>query len=189
MRMPYHIGNAGDLLKHGVLAEFVAWRCESSGSLRFIDLFGGEPWREPVPEVVRRIRALPQCALRAVQTDLDENRYYGSGLVARRAADVGAIGRVRVTAGDRDPERRRRLQDAGLAMIEEDYPDCGPSAGRYDAYDALDSMAPRLTECDIVLIDPFEEFLRCHARRVVPQLGALAKKAAVLLFALNRDPR
>ena len=73
-------------------------------------------------------------------------------------------------------------------MIEEDYPDCGPSAGRYDAYDALDSLAPRLTECDIVLIDPFAKFLPRHARRVVPQLGALAKKAAVLLFALNLDP-
>ncbi len=93
MRMPCHIGNAGDLLKHGVLAEFVAWRCESSGSLRFIDLVGGEPWREPVPEVVQRVRALPQCALRAVQTDLDENRYYGSGLVDHVRPDQ----RVRVT--------------------------------------------------------------------------------------------
>ena len=138
MRMPYDMGNAGDLLKHGVLAEFVAWRCESPGSLRFIDLFGGEPSTAPVPEVARRVQALSQCALRSVQTDLDENRYYGSSLVARRAADVGEIGIVRVFTGDRDPERRMRLQDAGLAMIEDDYPDCGPGAGPYDAYTALD---------------------------------------------------
>jgi len=84
MCLAYDMGNAGDMLKHGVLAEFVRWRCESTGSLRFIDLFGGEPWAAPVPEVARRVRALPNCAPRAVQTDIGENRYYGSGLVARR---------------------------------------------------------------------------------------------------------
>ena len=190
MGMPYDIGNAGDLLKHGVLAEFIAWRCESPGSRRFIDLFGGEPWRAPVPEVARRVRALPQCALRAVQTGLDENRYYGSGLVARRAAGLGpgTIGSVRVLTSDRDPNCRRRLQDAGLRMIEEDFPDCDPSAGPYDAYSALSRIASRLADRDIVLIDPFAEFLRDRAGTVVPQLGALAKNAAVLLFALNLDP-
>lgn len=190
MDMPYDIGNAGDLLKHGVLAEFVAWRCKSPGSWRFIDLFGGEPSRVPLPEVVRRVRALPQCALRAVQTDLDQNRYYGSGLVARRAAGlgVGTIGSVRVITGDGDSENRRRLRDAELAMIEEDFADCGPSAGGYDAYAALSRMVPRLGERDLVLIDPFAEFLRHRAGTVVPQLGALAKKAAVLLFALNLEP-
>ena len=33
MRLPCDMGNAGDLLKHAVLAEFVRWRCES-GSWR-----------------------------------------------------------------------------------------------------------------------------------------------------------
>lgn len=26
--LPYDMGNAGDLLKHGVLAEFVRWYCD-----------------------------------------------------------------------------------------------------------------------------------------------------------------
>ena len=187
MSLPYDMGNAGDLLKHGVLAEFVLWRCESPGSLRFIDLFAGEPWAAPVPEVAGRVRNLPGCALRAVQTDLDKNLYYGSGLVARRAADVGGVADVRVVVGDRDPERRRRLKGAGLAMIEEDFPDCAPGAGEYDGYAALGSIAGRLTVGDLVLIDPFADFLP-RAGTVVPQLAKLAEHAAVLLFVLNLNP-
>ena len=49
MSLPYDMGNAGDLLKHGVLAEFVRWRCESGRPGRFIDLFGGEPEGPAVP--------------------------------------------------------------------------------------------------------------------------------------------
>lgn len=73
-------------------------------------------------------------------------------------------------------------------MIEEDFPDCEPGAGRYDAYDVLDKISARLTDSDLVLIDPFAEFLPRRARSVVPQLAKLAKRAAVLLFALNLDP-
>ena len=186
--LPHDMGNAGDLLKHGVLAEFVRWRCESAGSLRFIDLFGGEPWTAPVPEVARRVRALPNCALRAVQSDIGENRYYGSGPVVRRTADALVTRSVRVVAGDGDPDRRTRLQGAGLAMIEEDFPDCDPDASRYDAYDVLGRISSRLTDSDLVLIDPFREFLSRHARSVVPELAKLAKRSAVLLFALNLDP-
>ena len=188
MCLPYDMGNAGDLLKHGVLAEFVRWRCESTGSLRFIDLFGGEPWTAPVPEVARRVRALPNCALRAVQTDIGEKRYYGSGLVARRTANASEAWSVRVVAGDGDSGRRKRLQRAGLVMIEEDFPDCDPVADRYDAYDVLGRIGARLTVSDLVLIDPFREFLPRHARSVVPKLAELVRSAAVLLFALNLDP-
>lgn len=49
------------MLKHGVLAEFVRWRCERGASFRFIDLFGGEPWEDrPKPEVASHVLALPE---------------------------------------------------------------------------------------------------------------------------------
>ena len=41
--LPYEMGNSGDLIKHGVLAEYVRWRHQSGSPVRFIDLFGGEP--------------------------------------------------------------------------------------------------------------------------------------------------
>ncbi len=84
MRLPYDMGNAGDLLKHGVLAEFVRWRREREKSFRFIDLFGGEPCNQSAPEdgaarravmVARRVLALSQdVALRMAQTGIEKNR-------------------------------------------------------------------------------------------------------------------
>ena len=185
MGLPYDMGNAGDLLKHGVLAEFVQWRCESRTSFRFIDLFGGLPWESPVAAVVKRVQALPDCALRRAQTGLDENRYYGSGFVARHVAEAAGIERLRVLASDLDPARRARLQAAGLAMVEEDFPGC---AGQYDGYAALNEIARRVGDGDLVLVDPFADFLPRSARTVVPRLAALAGRAAVLVFALNLNP-
>lgn len=189
MCLPYDMGNAGDLLKHGVLAEFVQWLCEMHASFRFIDLFGGVPWEAPVGEVARRVRALPDCALRAAQTGLGINRYYGSGMVARHAAEGRGLRSVRVLTGDRVPAHRARLRAAGLSMIEEDFPGWGLDAGHYDAYAALAEIAGCTDYNDLVLIDPFAEFLHRHARSVVPRLPELASRSAVLLFALNRDPR
>ena len=188
MTLPYHMGNAGDLLKHGVLAEFVRWRCESGGSCRFIDLFGGEPEGPAVAEVARRVRALPNGALRAAQTAIDEGRYRGSGLVALRAGAAGPGG-VRVLTADREPERRERLRAAGLSMLDEEFPGCGARAGRYDAWTAFDEVAPALHDDDLVLLDPFKEFVRDRAPKVVPRMADAARRGAVLSFALNLDPR
>lgn len=67
--LPYDMGNAGDLLKHGLLAEFTQWWCRLNAKpLRFIDPFGGRPWAvPPVPRVVERVTALAGCALFAAQ--------------------------------------------------------------------------------------------------------------------------
>lgn len=187
MTLPYDMGNAGDLLKHGVLAEFVRWRCESGGSCRFIDLFGGEPEGPAAAEVARRVRALPDGALRAAQTVIGEGRYYGSGLVALRAGAAGP-GEVRVLTADRDSERRKRLRAAGLSMLDEEFPRCGARAGRYDAWTAFDELAPALDDGDLVLLDPFAEFVRDRAPAVVPRMADAVRRGAVLSFALNLDP-
>ncbi len=186
MGLPYDMGNAGDLLKHGVLAEFIQWRCESHTSLRFIDLFGGLPWESPVADVAKRVRALPDCALRRAQSGIDDNRYYGSALVVRHVAEASGIERIRVLTSDLDPDHRAGLQAAGLAMIEEDFRGC---AGQYDGYAALKEIARHADDGDLVLIDPFADFLPRSARTVVPQVAELAVRAAVLVFALNLNPR
>ena len=188
MRLPYDMGNAGDLLKHGVLAEFVRWRCESGRPGRFIDLFGGEPQENACRcEVVRRVRALPDGALRAAQKDIDSHVYYGSGFVARHSAE-NADGSIRVVTNDRDPERRDRLQKAGFSMLDEEFPRCGVRSGGYDAWDAFAEIALVLDDDDLVLLDPYGEFLRERAPSVVPQMAEAAARGAVLLFALNEVP-
>ena len=180
------MGNAGDLLKHGILAEVVRWQCEQGIQLRFIDLFGGEPWKEPVSrEVARRVRGLATaCALRAAQTGIDDGRYYGSGWVVRHVGTaVTGRGTVRVLTTDRDQERRKRLCDSGLSLLTEDF----PNADLSDSYAVFENeVVPNTKDGDLALIDPFAEFLRYRA--VVPQMAKMARRAAVLLFALNRDP-
>lgn len=187
MNLPYDMGNAGDLLKHGVLAEFVRWQCESNGSFRFLDPFGGEPWSAPRAEVARRVRSLPEgCALRSAQSDVDHGRYYGSGLVVRRVAEACGHTGVRVLVSDRDPARRERLRECGLSMLTEDFPGC--SASGCDGYAAFDEIVRGAKDGDLALIDPFREFLLKKAREVAPRMAKMAERASVLLFALNLNP-
>ena len=64
--LPYDMGNAGDLLKHGVLAETLRHRLifERNQPIRFLDLFGGEPFSpETSDEIVQRVGKLSDCAL------------------------------------------------------------------------------------------------------------------------------
>lgn len=186
MTLPYAMGNVGDLLKHGVLAELVRWQCELGRSFRFFDLFGGEPEGSAVEGFARRVLALPNGALRAAQIDIDKGRYFGSGVVARNAAANVSLGGVRVLTGDRVSERRERLRAAGLSMLDEEFPRAG--ADHYDAYAAFREIVPLLNDDDLVLLDPFHEFLPRKAPAVVPQMATAARHAAVLLFALNLDP-
>ena len=188
MSLPYDMGNAGDLLKHGVLAEFVRWQCESKGAFRFLDPFGGEPWSAPRDEVARRVRSLPEeCALRSVQSEIDRGRYCGSGLVVRRVADACGRAGVRVLVSDQDPAKRKRLQECGLSMLTEDFPGCSGSG--YDAYAAFDEIVRGAKDGDLVLLDPFHKFLPNKAPKVVPRMAEMAGRASVLLFALNLDPK
>ena len=182
------MGNAGDLLKHGVLAEFVRWQCDLGRSFRFFDLFGGEPESPAKEEVAKRVRALPDGALHAAQTRIDEGRYCGSGLVARNAAASAGHGGIRVFSADRDRGRQERLQNAGLSMLDEEIPACGIVEGHYDAYTAFGQIVGVMHHDDLVLLDPFERFLPDNAPTVVPQMAEAAKRGAVLLFALNRTP-
>lgn len=188
MTLPYDMGNAGDRLKHGVLAEFVVWQCERDRSFRFFDLFGGEPEGPAAGGVARRVRTLPDGALRAAQSGIDEGRYYGSGLVTLRAGGTAGLGGVRVLTADRDEQRRERLRAGGLSMFNEGFPECGVVEGQYDAYAAFGEIAGAMSGDDLVLLDPFDRLLPDKAPAVVPQIAEAARSAAVRLFALNRTP-
>lgn len=136
--LPYDMGNAGDLLKHGVLAEYVRWQCELGVPLRFLDPFGGEPWGPAAPDVARRVRALPAGALRVAQRGIERGRYHGSGLVVRHTAEAAGT-MVGILSGDASTARRERLRASGLGMLDEAFParaterEHDPEAG-YDGY-------------------------------------------------------
>ena len=186
--LPYDMGNAGDLLKHGVLAEFLR-AClvfRPTLCIRLIDLFGGEPFRSDLRrEIIERIDELSSCALHGAQPDIGTGRYLGSGMLARKLGDSFG-GRVSVVASDRDPGRRERLREAGLTMLEDEFPSLRDEI-EYDAYSALEVILRESTDGDVILIDPYAEFLP-RAESVLPILGNTARGSPVLMFALNRDP-
>ncbi len=151
--LPYEMGNAGDLLKHGVLAEFVLWRRAQRAPIRFLDLFGGEPYDDGVPnEVVRRVTALTDFALYELQSDLSRGRYYGSGKLLQRLAERESDSLISVFVADRDDQRRKRLRESGLRMLSEAFPDVDIEL--YDAYEALGSIVSGTRAGDLALIDP-----------------------------------
>ena len=49
-------------------------------------------------------------------------------------------------------------------MLGDEFPGCGGEAGVYDAYAAFGGIAPLLRNDDLVLLDPFGEFLRDRDR-------------------------
>ena len=190
--LPYDMGNAGDLVKHGVLAEYVRWQCELGLPLRFLDPFGGEPWGPAAPEVARRVRALTTGALRAAQTGIEGGLYCGSGLVVRHiAAKAGT--KARILSGDASSARRERLRASGLGMLDEVFSARADaehdSKADYDGYRMLDAIVEGAEAGDLVLIDPFfDDFVGSRAAEVVPSVARITERAVALLFVLNPNP-
>ena len=112
------MGNAGDLLKHGVLAEFVRWQRGLGIPLRFMDPFGGEPWGRPVPEVERRVRATDRLreALGTLARRAEE---------ATRSPDRRTLRQPPRRLGFRSPCSRVTARAAGTSR-----PASSPRAGR-----------------------------------------------------------
>src|SRR5882724_5503235 len=147
--LPYDMGNAGDLVKHGLLAEFTQWWCaQQRRPLRFLDPFAGRSWTSPKPEVTRRIQALPRCAFFEAQLD-PATRYNGSSHVVLYAAQaVGASAEVLVS--DRDSEAREALAgDPSIRSL------ACPGFSPWDGFSILGAAV----EADLVLLDPFADFL------------------------------
>lgn len=184
--LPYDIGNAGDLLKHGVLAEFIRWRCESRDAgnpFRFLDPFGGMPWRKCKPPIVERMGELGECALSSAQTKITGiRRYYGSGHLACRVARASGA-KIAVHASDGDSASRERLVRSGLLPL--DFPDFNPEC----AYSVLKSELPPDGEI-LILLDPFGDFVECGLyRRVIPKIAELPPHAAAMVFVLKKEER
>lgn len=175
--LPYDMGNAGDLLKHGVIAEFAEWACRAFGrSLAFLDPFGGRPWAEPPnPRVADRLRRLSDCALKRAQPHY-ERRYYGSGHVFRHAASRFGCS-TRVLASDRGADSRAELTASGLEEL---------SALGFDSRNAYSILTADVSG-DLLLIDPFSDFLPL-APTYLPELARVAQSIPVTLFVLDRDP-
>lgn len=177
--LPYDIGNCGDLIKHGMIAEFTAWRCRHyQEPFVFYDPFGGRPWIEPPHrKVIERMLKLGGCALTDAQPEPDI-RYYGSGHLVKRAAhSVGSSAKVFVS--DRNKDALDDLTDSGLERI--DHKDFNPENG----YSLLDCNLEK-SNASLVLLDPFADFLGSSVQ-LLPKIINFVEKTevTVALFVLR----
>ncbi|GAX60269.1 hypothetical protein SCALIN_C10_0029 [Candidatus Scalindua japonica] len=115
--LPYTMGNGGDLIKHGLLAEFTDWHCrEIPHSLTYYDPFGGRPWQEPVHDAVsKRIKTLEACPLKEVQS-IHSEKYLGSGHIVSQISKQYE-NKITVFSSDSDSAARQDLEASGLNLI------------------------------------------------------------------------
>ena len=155
--LPYDMGNAGDLLKHGALATFVDWFLESGeNQIRYADPFGGRPWGYIVKdEIIGRMRELSsrQLVFDRAQPDWSgKNRYYGSSHAVLNIAKWRNKGAT-VLGSDRDKLARSDLKASGISLIEETDQSYNPKNG----FEILDKQHDG--RFDLILLDPFADFL------------------------------
>ena len=119
--LPYDMGNAGDLLKHGALATFVDWFLEyRAKEIRYADPFGGRPWGYIFKDETRRRMKELSSSLPVIQRAQPDwrknNRYYGSSHVVRKIAEAKDKDAV-VFASDKDKLARSDLAASGISPI------------------------------------------------------------------------
>ena len=150
--LPYDMGNAGDLLKHGALATFVDWFLECGKKrIRYADPFGGRPWGYIFKKTRRRMEELSSFfpVIDKAQPHWRKNKYYGSSHVVRNIAGE----RADVLASDKDKLARSDLEASGITLINKQYKEYKPKHG----FDVLNERY--YGEFDLILLDPFANFL------------------------------
>ena len=188
--LPYDMGNIGDLLKHGMMAEFIRWwrgmhPCQNE--FTFLDPFGGCVWAHPAnPKALARLHTLREVpnqnfAIFDSQPDIDEGTYCGSAHVV--------INQIRRLSRSMPQPLKVLVSDECKcktdALIKSDS-NCirllacdgfHPSNG----YSILDSVIGGHIRGDLVLIDPFYD---PKITGYSDKIAEAAKQIAVVLFAL-----
>jgi hypothetical protein len=181
-RLPYDMGNAGDFIKHGLIAEFTEWWLSINKSdFVFIDPFGGRPYVSPPHTgVIRRLQQLPDCALKRGQPEI-ANRYFGSAKLVKNIS-TKVKRNVIIKVSDRNQKAMEDLLNEGFEPIQ------------FDGFDSKNSFS--IVDCklskheiSLLLLDPFDDFLSQYADSVIPRLAEIVStwRVPVLVFVLCED--
>lgn len=180
--LPYTMGNAGDLIKHGLISEFLEWYLKSSMKKELIsyDPFGGRPWQEPINSEVRsRLEKLLSCALKSAQNSIDKC-YFGSGHIIENIGSIKNI-KTKVYSSDRDVNARIDLNNSGLDPITLD------SFNSESAYSILDCDFPKDKDT-FLLIDPFYDLTKINLNILQKIVDLVLKqRVIVVLYVLYKD--
>lgn len=189
--LPYDMGNAGDLLKHGALATFVDWSLEyGAKQIHYADPFGGRPWDYIFNDETRRRMGKLSSLLRVTdraQPHWRKNKYYGSSHVVRNIAEArDRVADTFIFASDKDQARRSDLEISGIRPIEDHDPENG--------FGILDKQFDGF---DLILLDPFADFLLNeygNRRDPTSHFESISKsverndRLCVMLFVLDMKP-
>ncbi len=179
--LPYTMGNGGDLIKHGLLAEFTNWHCrEITHSLTYYDPFGGRPWQEPIHDAVsKRLKALDVCPLKAVQS-MHSGKYLGSGHIVSQISEQYG-NRIEVFSSDKDSAARHDLEASGLNMIR--LRGFNPEDGLSILQSSIDN-----SKYTLMLIDPFYDLENIN-KNILSKITQKVKigNTSIALFILYCD--
>ena len=193
MFLPYDMGNIGDLLKHGVMTEFIRWWKGINPNKKkfvFLDPFCGYPLEECAnPSVIKRLNELRdkhegKFEILNVQSDFDKRIYHGSTYVAlHQIRSCGLSPDVFIS--DKDDMRIKMLMEFNdndnikKIKCESFSPSCG--------YSILDSIIEKKPFADMVLIDPFHDIDKII--KIIPDISQASKKTTVVLFVLIEESK
>lgn len=183
----YKMGNPGDIIKHGLLAEFVAWWGKNEQrQLVYADTFAGRPHCGGVaarvcPRTIELFRGMDKTAISRVYKN--ETRYLGSACLVREVARNTSLN-AKILASDASPRARCELRNEGGIDVM-DLPHC------HDGYTVLDDEVRRKRAggANLILIDPYDGFLRDECNngncRLQKAKALMGQNVSVALFVLD----
>jgi len=179
--LPYDMGNSGDLIKHGMIAEYTKWwASQNQGPFIFYDPFGGRPWVEPPhKKVIERLVQLTDCALAEAQA-IPDTRYYGSGHIIKEVARYAGI-TAKVFVSDRNEDAIYDLVISGLERIDHE------NFISENAYSILDCNLTN-DDASLLLLDPFADFLESYETLLPKVTDFVAQsEVGIALFVLSDE--
>lgn len=198
--LKYDMGNAGDIIKHGLLAEFVEWYKTGHDCLRFADPFGGCPWSN-LPRggnVHKRLGFLKKTALGGVyfpNNGEELDKYLGSSHLVRKAAENCSL-KAEIDVSDNDENARCNLENSiqeykCMRLVELPNKNNGYKILEND--NVFENSAPKY---DLILIDPYSDFLRdefyFYAQKQThyfARINELAKNLFIAVFVLDMNKK
>ena len=149
--LKYDMGNAGDIIKHGLIAEFCEWWFERNASLTFGDSFGGCPWGDckRVADRISKIKNIDCALARVYKLNYGKYpKYLGSSHLVKAISENNGK-HAKIYVSDNNPDARSNLKHSELRLIK--------LSDDNDGYRIFDEQEKY--NFNLILIDPYSKFI------------------------------
>jgi len=179
LNLLYEPGNWGDVIKGAwsIATARALSRGRPSRRFRYLDPFAGAPTYPLVEASLRRLRSVPVEAYVKLQGPyVEQGKMASTGLLVRDATRLEGI-EPELDVFDTDPARVEAWRgESGVRILDV------PSGEA-----ALERLRARRAVPDMVLVDPYDFFVRWQV--LLPAALAAAARSVVLVYCYNRAPR